>query len=91
VRCLWWDSVGITAIEVSNLICKTCRFVTERLLVGEWHSLSADDWAHQELADVVSAILTTRVTKSLPEGWQGAYTIERSSEWIQERDQDGAA
>lgn len=72
------------------MVCKTCRFVTERLLVEEWHSLSADDWAHQELAHVVSTMLTARVTQSLPEGWQGAYTIERASEWIQERDREGA-
>lgn len=78
------------SMEVRILIFRACRFVTERLPVGEWHSLSADDWAHQELADVISTTLTPRVTQSLPEGWQGAYTIERASEWIQERDREGA-
>ncbi|MCU7890094.1 MAG: GNAT family N-acetyltransferase [Candidatus Thiodiazotropha sp. (ex Ustalcina ferruginea)] len=42
------------------------------------------------LAQVVSTILTPSVTQSLPEGWQGTYTVERAAEWIQERDQEGA-
>lgn len=72
------------------MICKTCRFGTERLLVGEWHSLSADDGIDQELAQIVIAMLTPSVTRSLPPGWQGKYTIERAIEWIAERDREGA-
>lgn len=72
------------------MITKTCRFVTKRLLVAEWHSLSANDWVPKVLAQVVSTILTPSVTQSLPEGWQGTYTVERAAEWIQERDQEGA-
>lgn len=70
--------------------CKTCSFVTQRLLVKEWHSLSADEWIPQDLADVVKTMLTTRVTRALPAAWQGAYTVERAQEWIKERDREGA-
>jgi RimJ/RimL family protein N-acetyltransferase len=35
-------------------------------------------------------MLTARVTQSLPDGWQGDYTIERANEWIRERDREGA-
>ena len=57
----------------------------------EWHSLTTDDWAVQDLAEVVAQILTDRVTRSLPTGWQGAYTLDRASKWIEERDAEGTA
>jgi len=60
------------------------------MLVKEWHSLSAGDSRAEDLASVVRAILTPPVTQSLPECWQGEYTVERASEWIEERDQEGA-
>jgi RimJ/RimL family protein N-acetyltransferase len=58
--------------------------------VKEWHSLSADEWTPQDLADVVKTMLSVRVTRSLPTAWQGAYTVERAHEWIKERDREGA-
>ena len=73
------------------MVCKTCRFITQRLLVGEWHSLSAEDWTQQDLADVVKSIMTARVTQSLPAAWQGPYTLERAYEWILDRDREGVA
>jgi [ribosomal protein S5]-alanine N-acetyltransferase len=71
------------------MICETCRFKTQRLLVGEWHSLPAEDWTQKELSDVVIALLTEGVTRSLPTSWQGAYSVQRAREWIQERDSEG--
>lgn len=67
-----------------------CEFVTKRLLVKEWHSLSSDDWEHQSLADVVRMMLTERVTESLPPGWGDHYTEERARQWIEDRDREGA-
>ena len=66
-----------------------CRFKTEHLLVKEWHSRSADSVADQELALVVCKLLTQSVTQSLPERWQGEYSTERASQWIEERDNEG--
>ncbi len=34
-------------------------------------------------------MLTEPVTRSLPSTWQGAYTLERAREWIDERDREG--
>ena len=68
--------------------CAGCRFVTERLLVEEWHSLSGDDREDGSLARVVASILTEPVTRSLPTPWQGAYTEERAAGWIAERDRE---
>ncbi len=71
------------------MICHTCVFETERLLVKEWHSLNENEWPSQDLVDVVSSLLTARVTASLPSPWQGPYSRERSQDWIKERDQEG--
>ena len=61
------------------------RFETERLIVDEWHSLSPTD---EDLARSVMAILTPSVSQSLPDGWQGEYSVERAAQWIKERDQE---
>ena len=71
------------------MVCETCSFMTQRLLVREWRSLSPDEWAERDLVDVVEALLTTRVTRSLPAAWHGAYTLERAHDWIRERDREG--
>ncbi len=45
---------------------------------------------HQEnLAQLVAAMLTEPVTRTLPTAWQGNYTVSRASEWIRERDREG--
>jgi RimJ/RimL family protein N-acetyltransferase len=71
------------------MICKTCSFSTDRLIVGEWHSLSTPDGRPDDLAQVVTAMLTEPVTRTLPTAWQGDYTVSRAREWIRERDQEG--
>ena len=55
----------------------------------EWRSFSSRDWRDQDLAQVVSEMLTENVTRSLPPAWQGKYTIERGRKWIKERDEEG--
>jgi RimJ/RimL family protein N-acetyltransferase len=54
--------------------------------VKEWHSLSPDEWKAQELPAFVMSLMTPGVTRSLPEPWQGEYTLKRAREWVQERD-----
>ena len=45
---------------------------------------------HQEnLAQLVAAMLTEPVTRTLPTAWQGNFTVSRAREWIRERDQEG--
>ena len=34
-------------------------------------------------------MLTPTVTQALPESWQGNYTLDRATTWIEERDQEG--
>lgn len=73
------------------MVSNTCSFSTSRLLVKQWHSLASEDVEEQDLASVVAGMLTAPVTRSLPPGWQGSYTVERATEWIQERDREGTA
>ena len=55
----------------------------------EWRSFSSCDWRDQDLAQVVSEMLTENMIRSLPPAWQGKYTIERGRKWIKERDEKG--
>lgn len=71
------------------MICRACTFETERLLAKEWHALSPSDWQQQDLAYVVSTLLTEPVTRALPPSWQGRYTVGRARAWVSERDQEG--
>ena len=71
------------------MVGKPWRFQTERLLVNEWHSVANQESSPLDLADVVRAILATPVTRTLPEVWQGPYTVERARDWIKERDLEG--
>lgn len=69
------------------MVMKDREFGTNRLLVKEWRSFSSRDWRDQDLAQVVSEMLTENMTRSLPPAWQGKYTIERGRKWIKERDE----
>lgn len=68
----------------------TCKFETERLLVGEWHSALAGESNIEDLATVVCALLTERVTSVLPSEWHGPYSAERARRWIKDRDLEGS-
>ncbi len=71
------------------MMCKTCSFATDRLIVGEWHSLPFSDQRQASLDQVVATMLTEPVTRTLPTAWQGSYTVSRAREWIKERDKEG--
>ena len=71
------------------MICNSCSFATDRLIVGEWHALSPPDKQQANLDQEVAAMLTEPVTRTLLTAWQGDYTESRAREWIRERDRDG--
>ena len=68
------------------MIGKLCKYDTDRLVVNQWRSLSTD----KEMARAVMKILTPRVTRPLPENWQGEYSEDRATRWIEKRDQEAA-
>lgn len=71
------------------MVCGNYSFSTQRLLVNEWHSFTAEEWVQRDLAIVVMEMLTTRVTQPLPPAWQGSYSIDRARDWVKERDCEG--
>ncbi len=66
-----------------------CAFDTERLTVRNWRYDADDNWPSRELSAAVQQTLTPAVTSALPPGWQGPYTLERASSWIEEREAEG--
>ena len=68
------------------MFCKRCGYETDRLRVGEWHSLGS---GHGDLSAVTAEMLSPAVTRELPVEWQGAYSVERARRWIRERDAEG--
>ncbi|MDW3176720.1 MAG: GNAT family N-acetyltransferase [Acidimicrobiia bacterium] len=63
-------------------LASACRFETERLVVGPWHELVEND----DLAAMVTPMLTESVTRALPEDWRGEFSLDRTQRWIAERD-----
>lgn len=61
-----------------------CAFETSRLLVGPWHDVARK--AGADLVSVVSSLLTESTTVALPDAWRGNFSVERASDWIEERD-----
>ena len=55
----------------------------------EWRSIPKAEWSQEELAAIVARILTPKVTESLPQNWQGFYSLERAKGWVTERDAEG--
>ena len=72
------------------MLSRSCAFETDRLQTREWHSPSWPLRYRDDLASIVAGILTEPVTKTLPVAWHGAFTEERSRDWIAERDREGA-
>ena len=70
-------------------LMRNYRYLTDRLLVCEWHSICSDECNQEGLENIVINILTPKVTQSLPPQWQGTYSLERARNWIKERDEEG--
>lgn len=71
------------------MVCESCAFESDRLSVGEWHSLVRPALPEQDLAHFITSVMTEPVTRSLPSAWQGEYTVDRARDWISERDSEG--
>jgi RimJ/RimL family protein N-acetyltransferase len=68
------------------MVCNNCVLETPRLLVREWHSPPLAEWPAFDLLECLPSILTPKVTAALPPDWQGAYSTERTRQWIIARD-----
>ena len=78
---------GVLACQsecVASEAAKRCAFETDRLVVGDWHDLA--ERLGLDLADVITVVLTTTTTSSLPPAWCGDYDADRATRWIIDRD-----
>lgn len=71
------------------MLCKTCAFETDRLDIKEWQFSALNQTQQHDFALTIAGIFTEAVTKSLPEAWQGKYTVQRAFEWAQAREAEG--
>jgi RimJ/RimL family protein N-acetyltransferase len=55
--------------------------------VREWHAWGVEELG-ETLPSIVKRTLTATVTRNLPPMWQGEYTLQRASNWIEELDRE---
>lgn len=65
-----------------------CNFKTQRLSVSSWTNQLKGMDSDKNFAKEVIEILTPKVIKALPDGWQNITTIAGAQNWIKERDQE---
>ena len=67
---------------------RRCRFETERMSIGSWKSLFTNPASLNSLADTLMEMLIGNVVKNLPEDWNMENSIEKTRNWILERDDE---
>ena len=66
---------------------KNYNFTTDRLEVKGWHSWGVEELG-ETLPSIIKRTLTAAVTHNLPPIWQGEYTLQRATNWIEELDRE---
>jgi len=75
-------------MKFSKTLEHKCNFRTERLLIRSWTYHDKGLASNQNLEEYVINILSSEVTKSLPEGWQCINTSSDAKKWIKDRDEE---
>lgn len=65
-----------------------CEFQTERLQIRNKLLQNQDAQSKQAFSEKVMKILTPKVTKSLPNGWQTVDSVEKASAWALDRENE---
>lgn len=61
---------------------------TDRLLINDWHYFDPKKLGQNDLAEIISNLLTRDTTQHFPCMWQGNYSKKRAEYWITERDNE---
>ena len=80
----------MTALALGDELEQRCRFSTARLAVRGWKDEISTRSGREALAQIVAAILTDNVAKTLPVGWQGVETKDDALNWIGKRSEEGS-
>ncbi len=65
------------------------NFKTKRLLVKSWKLLLNHPAKCRNLAQAVIKIITPKVARSLPDGWQNIDNLDKANQWLSARDSEG--
>ncbi len=68
----------------SKELKQDCLYQTERMTINSWSSIEQSANKEQLFRDVLK-IMTPKVTKDLPDGWQNLTTIKETETWATER------
>ncbi len=72
---------------INKILNQKYLFNSERISVVNWCYIESDD-KYNDLNKCVLEILTPKVTKDLPDGWQNIVTQKKAASWILERKYD---
>jgi len=75
-------------MKFSKTLEHKCNFRTERLLIRSWTYHDKGLASNQRIEEYIINILTSEVTKSLPEGWQSINTSSDAQKWIEDRNEE---
>lgn len=73
---------------VPEILKQNKLFQTIRLSIKNWNLLEQSIVPIKDLLENVLSIMTPKVTKDLPDGWQNISTTEKAESWIKERKDD---
>jgi [ribosomal protein S5]-alanine N-acetyltransferase len=77
-------------MKENKSIEQRCNFETERLKVQSWKNQITEPPNEQDFAKKVVKILTTNVTKNLPDGWQNIDSTTKANNWIKNRSEESS-
>jgi [ribosomal protein S5]-alanine N-acetyltransferase len=67
-----------------------CKFEIDRLLIQSWKYQIAIPLKKSDFAKKVINILTPKVTKNLPDGWNNINSIASATDWIKNRAEESS-
>lgn len=74
--------------QLTDLLHQDSLFKTPRLSVLRWNFIEVHPDFRNATTESVLKIMTPKVTKALPDGWQQLDTPAKAETWIQERKED---
>ena len=75
------------AKNLSEILNHNCLFATNRISVLNWNHLESAG-EYNSSVECVLEIMTPKVTKALPDGWQNLNTQKMAEKWIHDRKKD---
>jgi len=75
-------------MKFSKTLEHKCNYRTERLLIRSWTHHNKGLATNESLEEDIINILSSKVTNSLPDGWQRINTSSDAQKWMEDRDEE---